>query len=499
MAANFPGSLMQPREDIGGASGELGGIGGLAKNAMYERWWRKELEDFDRVAVPKMKEAVTKLGELANDENFTDHGGAWAMMKSAVSAVQSEALKYPNNPYIAKKHANMTKALSGSFQEMTQGLKDMQGIRTAREQQETAKFKRTDVMPAQILASKAQTKAAEAQLKQAERGKARRTNFGDLRGHAIGWASTVEGSPLYAKLYADRELDSANKAWEGDDGQAYRDRLGVMATQQDFRDLHSLDDKEKQQFKKEMFTAAVAQLGESPEVAASFVNDMIRSSPVRQAVDDAKKPVVLKTAIKAGTPALNRLFWNDPAMGEGSAADFSPVMLKKHRNSIGGKVKAMYARLRLPPNSLSHQEAKDQIFETGTVDIAVKQFLDIDNRAGQVTLSEIVKEVTDMLDAEDENFMFTREEERRKRLLEEGAYGGVAEKMGDIIGEMSNAPDIAVSIWRAGMGVIFGKEIDPAAAEYLQRAQANMAAKGQTAKPGASPAPTVPPRLIDSE
>jgi len=495
MAANFPGSLMQPREDIGGAKGELGGVTSLAKNVMYERWWRKELEEFDRVAIPKMKDAVTKLGELANDENFTDHGGAWAMMKGAVASVQNEALKYPNNPYISMKSANMHKALSGSFQEMTQGLKDIQTTRTAREQEKLTEAKRTELMPQQIATSKMQEKLAGAQLEREERGKARPTDFGPLRGHATGWATTVEGSAKYATLYAARKLESANAAWEGEEGQEYRDRMGVMAKQEDFTDLHSLDDTQIQQFKKEMFTSAIAQLGESPEVATSFLNDMIRSSPVRKAVEDAKAPVVLPVPLRAGTTALNRIGWNDPAMGEGSAADFRPVMEKKHRNSVYGKVLAMYARLRTPPSSLNHQEAKEQIFATGSVDRAVNQFLNISNKAGQDTVSEFVKEIDELLEAEEENFMFTRAEEERQRLLQEGAYGGVLDPMLDFMGDVLDYKEWGPQIWQAGKESLFGRQIDPAAQEYLQRVQA----KGTKAQPGASPAPTVPPRLIESE
>ncbi len=495
MAANFSGSLMQPREDIGGAKGELGGVTNLAKNVMYERWWRKELEDFDRVAIPKMKEAVTKLGELANDENFTDHGGAWAMMKGAVSSVQNEALKYPNNPYISMKSANMHKALSGSFQEMTQGLKDMQTIATSKEQAKLAEAKRTELMPQQIATSKTQQKVAEAELARAERGKARITDFGPLRGHAQGWPTIIQNSPAYSQLHEKRRLEDANDAWAGESGQAYRDQMGVMAKQSDFIEMHSLDDDSEQQFNKQMYTSAVKQLGEAPDVEAAFINDMIRSSPVKDAVDDAKKPVELPVALRAGTTALNRIGWNDPAMGEGSAADFRPEMLIKHRNSIYGKVLAMYARLRTPPSSLNHQEAKEQIFTTGTVDIAVNQFLNTSNKAGQDTVSEFVKEIDSLLEAEEESFMFTREEEERQRLLQEGAYGGALDPTLDFMGDVLDYKEWGPRIWQAGKESLFGKQIDPAAQEYLQRVKA----KGEKAKPGASPAQTVPPRIIESE
>jgi hypothetical protein len=106
-----------------------------------------------------------------------------------------------------------------------------------------------------------------------------------------------------------------------------------------------------------------------------------------------------------------------------------------------------------------------------------------------------VKEIETLLEIEEENYMFTREEKRRDRLVQEGTYGGAAQRVEEIYGEMANLPEMASRIWAAGKETIFGRQLDPAAQEYLQRVQA----KGKAAKPGASPAQTTPPRLIESE
>ena len=91
--------------------------------------------------------------------------------------------------------------------------------------------------------------------------------------------------------------------------------------------------------------------------------------------------------------------------------------------------------------------------------------------------------------------MTSRAEEQRQRLLEEGTYGGALDPTLDFLGDVLDYKEWGPRIWQAGKESLFGKTLDPAAQEYLQRATA----KGQAAKPGASPAPTVPPRLIESE
>lgn len=493
MAANFPGSLTQPRDDIGGAKGELGGVTSLAKNVMYERWWRKELEDFDRVAIPKMKEAVTRLGELANDENFTDHGGAWAMMKSAVMAVKSEAGKYPGNPYISTKAAEMDKSLAGGFGEMTQGLKDMQATRTAAEQEKLATAKREQLLPEQLAAAKAGRQVSELQLKKSQKQEQRITDFGQMLGDPAGWGTIIKASANYQTLHEQQRKQDAAKAWIGEEGQKVRDELGVMANEKNFIANYEMNSSDMEDFDDTMFRSAVAQLDFAPDVSSSVINDMIRTNKTKTNADDAKKPITLPVSLQPGSPALNRVLWGVPGMGAGSAADLRPPSSEINKGSIAGQVLDMYARLRL--DGMNHEEAKGQVFASGAAQRAIDLRINTSNKNGIATAASIMQELDDLLEEEEGNFLTSREEERQKRVLEEGTYGGAAQRVEEIIGEMASVPELLVKVFEAGKETLLGREIDPAAQEYLKTLQA----KGAKAAPGASPTETVPPRLIESK
>jgi len=489
MATN---DLFSPRTDIGGARGELGGVVGTVNNALYDRWWRKELDEFDRVVIPKMQEAVTKLGELAADENFTDHAGAWSMMKSAVAEVQNEALKYPNNPYISTKSANMHKNLSGSFQELTQGFKDIQSIRTSKEQQQLATAKREQLLPEQVATAQAQRKEAELGAEEARTKKSRMTSFGALRGNPAGWPSIIKATKEYAVLAEQRRVQGGAEAWRGEEGQRVRDDMGVMASEKDFLSNYALSVEDQDDLDREVFTSAVAQLDIDPDVAPSVLNDMVRSSPARENAGNALKPIDPPIAFQPGTAGMNKILWDDPDMGPGRAADLRPIIQRKHYGSIAGQTLEMYARLRL--DGLNHEEAKEQVFSSGSIQSSISLRINTSTRNGQLSVAGIMEELDDMLEEESDNFLTSREEERQQRILEEGTYGGALQKVEEMYGEMANLPELAGRIWEAGKESLFGRELDPAAQEYLRSIQK----KGAKAAPGAPPS-AAPPRLIERE
>lgn len=479
-----PGSLFRPRTDIGGAKGELGGVTSLAKNAMYERWWRKELEDFDRVAIPKMKEAVTKLGELANDENFTDHGGAWAMMKSAVMAVKNEALKYPNNPYISTKSAHMDKALAGSFNEMTQGLKDMQTIRTGKAQQEAAEFKLKSVLPQQLKTEQLRTKVAAGQLKKQTAAEKYKTAFGDLGPNPEGWEPTITSSGAYGTLWREKVASEEAVAWKEEEGQEYRDELGVMANFDDFKAQHTMSPVKKEKWQRELFTKIVGGLGIAPGFAEMTVDKMMRTTTATDNATKAREPLTPSAPLVSGSVAMNRFLWDMPNLGEGRAVDMRGVIsvAKMNKNSIAAKALNMYIRLR--NEGEAHDEALGAVIGDSSIQSLITSRLNITSKTGKLSVPAIMQELEDLLEQEGESHEATSTAiAAQRRVLETGERPIPVLELAKKIHAMGGLLDHAKAVAGVAQEFFMGEEVRPETQEFLQ--------KVKRARPGAPPDPKV--------
>ncbi len=483
------GSLFRPREDIGGGKGELGGITSLAKNAMYERWWRKELEDFDRVAIPKMKEAVTKLGELANDENFTDHAGAWSMMKSAVMAVKNEALKYPNNPYISTKSANMDKALANGFNDMTKGLRDMQQIRTSKAQQEESEFRLKSVLPQQLKTEELRTKVALGQLTKQQQAAQYNTAFGDIGPNPEGWEPTITASPAYAKIWNDRVKEEELEAWNADEGQEYRDEMGVMATVEGFKEQHHMSKQKKAKWQRDLFTKIVGGVGVAEGFVKSTVDTMMKTTVAQDIADKARKPLVPAAPLVAGSAAMNKFLWDMPNLGEGRAVDLRGQIsvAKMNKNSIAARALNTYIRLR--NKGELHNDALGATLADSTIQSIITSRLDTSSDTGRLSVPAIMDEIESLLEQEGESHEATAAAiQSQRRILETGERPIPVVELYKKIRAVGGAVEHAKAVTNAAWEFFTGEEVRPETQEFLQ--------KVKTARPGAPPDKVITPRLM---
>jgi hypothetical protein len=484
-----PGSLFHPRKDIGGGKGELGGITSLAKNAMYERWWRKELEDFDRVAVPKMKEAVTKLGEMANDENFTDHGGAWSMMKSAVMSVKNEALKYPNNPYISTKSAHMDKALANGFNEMTKGLRDMQQIRTSRAQQKQAEFQRESVLPQQLETEKLKTQIAKGQLKKQSEAEQYKTVFGDLGPNPEGWEPVITSSGKYQTLWSDKVKEEELEAWDGEEGQEYRDEMSVMATVEGFKEQHHISKQKKEKWQKELFTKIVGGMGVAPGFVNSTVATMMKTTIAKDTADKAREPLTPSSPLVPGSAAMNKFLWDMPNLGEGRAVDLRGTIsvAKMNKRSIAAKALNEYIRLR--NKGELHNDALGAVLADRSIQALITSRLNVSSKTGQLSIPSIMDELEDLLEQEGESHEATATAiQSQRRILETGERPIPAYELYKKIRALGGAKEHAQAATKAAFEFFTGEEVRPETQEFLQ--------KVKSSRSGASPDKVINPRLM---
>ena len=448
-----PRGIFEPRQRTAG--GEFAGLAGTVKDALHDRWWRKELEEFQAGPVAKYKQNVAEIGQMAADENFDDIPGLWSKMQNGIMELKNAALQYKNNPHVSVLMASMDQQLANQFKDLTGGMRDMASM--ARSKAEVAKMR--DPMAQRereerLRGAVARRELSEFQLEQARKAGRRVTSFGELKGDPVAWMDQIRVSGDYVKLREMERVDKAAKAWESPEvRQKFRELHGV----EDYglyEKNYRLTDPQEEEFEARIANSALSQLvqeGAIPEeFSPSIYRDMIRTSPAREAAAEtaAKK---INYILRPGEAGMNQILFDNPNMGAGRAADLIGTVELTGVSPLGAMIN-IYHQYR--DQGMSHQDAKDALYASKALELMVASRFDISVAEGVASSEGFSHEIDDVIDAEADKY-----EVRAMRERIGGLYPGAKE----IVMGLPSLAEIGKNVWQSGVEAIIGEEMAPVA------------------------------------
>lgn len=455
----------QPNPRVsGGLFGQRYGIEGPTTAAktmgdtLRDRWWKKELEEFKEGPYQRFQQTVNQLGQLEKDESI-DVGQFWSMTQSAIMDLNTEAVKYTDNPYVGQVAASIMEGLKGAMGDMTQGI-----TRQAQARQATTAAKRSEeLLPLEKERMKAQTGAERARqaaeeerlagLQRAGMKEDRGTLYGPMTGSPEGWMSIAEASDEYSTRLGIATRTAAETAWMGEEGDLFREQTLGMGKKEDFVKGFFLSPEQKAQFDAGVADDIVAQLEIHPDYADTMKDSMMggRVTKMARALEARKTDVQLNV----GSAGLNRILFGDDALGAGRAVDVRPVD-KITRGSPASTVLNEYDRLRKAGHD--HPAAMEMIIDDGAIDGAiVNSKIDVTTPGGLASGKNAARELVELLEDQRDRYDIMAYE---REALKEGKVGGLLPALEEMVSEGWKGPLGAImGLGEAGKEALLGEEL----------------------------------------